>query len=146
MVAIVDSFLNAMTPYLGVIFDTIGLFIQLGLILGGVGYGLYLFLFSIKLNIREYSKGGRVISSTSRAMKVRDKKTGAPKLRLFGMFGFAGETINEPPAECLVAHKSPITNKMYDLIRKDGIYYPIQNIVLGIKHKVTQDVEKGSLE
>ena len=78
-------------------------------------------------------------------MTIKDKKTGAPKLKLFGKFGFMGQIINLPPAECLIAHRSRITPKMYDFVKKDGLYYPIQNLVLGIAREVTVDVEREVL-
>ena len=53
--------------------------------------------------------------------------------------GFMGEVINEPPAECLVAHRSRITTKMYDFVRKDGLYYPVQNFVLGVMRNVINE-------
>jgi len=142
MVAVLDSFFTNLTPYFGLAFGVIWQGIQLVGLLAGLGYVIMLFLYDTKINVREYSKGGRVITYTTRAMRTKDKRTGAPKLRLFGMMGFKGDVLNEPPAECLVAHRSKITHKMYDFVKKDGMYYPIENIVLGIMHEVTNKKTK----
>jgi len=142
MVAIIDSFLATASPYVGQVLDTIWMIGQLLGILAVIGYGILLYTYDTKINVREYSKGGRVITYSTRAVKIKDKKTGAPKLKTFGMMGFKGEIINEPPAECLIANRSRITNKMYDFVKKDGLYYPIENIVLGMTQEVEQEVEK----
>lgn len=142
MVKIVDEFITAIGPYLGQTADVVFMVFQLLGILALIGYGFMLYMYDTKINIREYSKGGRTINHQTRAMKFRDRKTGAVKLRFFGIMGFRGDTINEPPAECLVAHKSRITPKMYDFVKKNGLYYPVENIVLGVKHKIT-DEETG---
>ncbi len=133
MVAIIDDFIAQATPILGQTFDFIWMIGQLVGILLLLGYGFVLWKYNIKLNIREYSKGGRVINYSTRAVNIKDKRTGAPKLKTFGTMGFRGEIINEPPAECLIANRSRITNKMYDFVKKDGLYYPILNFVLGTK-------------
>jgi len=140
-----DSIMPSITPYIGPVLDVIIQFIVLIFILVFIGYGFMLYMFSIKLNIREYSKGGRVIVSTTRAKKIIDKTTGAPKLMMFNVnpmiiFGLQkGVVINEPPSECLVPYKSRITNKLYDFVKKDGMYYPVQNFVLGYKHEVIDE-------
>jgi len=139
MATIVDDLLANATPYVGQMLDLVWMIIQLVLLLAVIGYGVMLYMYNTKISVREYSKGGRTITYETRAMKIRDKKTGAPKLRFFGMMGFKGEIINEPPAECLVAHRSRVTNRMYDFVRKDGLYYPIQNFVLGVLHKVVNE-------
>ncbi|KKK79191.1 hypothetical protein LCGC14_2835980 [marine sediment metagenome] len=144
MVAVIDDFIAQATPYLGQTFDFIWMIGQLVGILLLLGYGYILWKYNIKLNVREYSKGGRVINYSTRAVNIKDKKTGAPKLKTFGMMGFKGEIINEPPAECLIANRSRITNKMYDFIKKDGLYYPILNFVLGTKKQFKN--EAGEME
>jgi|TARA_Y100000034_G_scaffold136810_1_gene215982 DNA-binding protein len=145
MVAVIDNFLVTAGPAVTQAIDVIVQFIQLGLLLALIGYGYILWKFDTRVNVREYSKGGRIITFTTRAVRIKDKNTGSPKLRFFGMMGFKGEIINEPPAECLVAHKSRITTKMYDFVRKDGIYFPIQNFVLGIKREVKNE-DTGNIE
>jgi len=142
MVAVIDTFLGTVTPYFAVALDVIVQFVQLLGILGLLGYGYMLYTYDTKVNIRDYAKGGRVITIGTRAKRFKDKKTGAPKLKLFGKFGFAGEVISEPPAECLVPYRSKLTNKMYDFVRKDGLYFPIKNFVVGALREVEQDVEK----
>jgi len=142
MVAVIDSFLAALGPQVAVALDVIFQVLQLVGILLVVGYGLMLYKFDIKVNVREHAKGNRVIVSTTRAYKFRDKTTGAPKLKFFGTMGFRGETTNEPPAECLVPYKSRVTTKLYDFVKKDGLYYPVNNFIQGIK-KETID-EKGN--
>ena len=135
MVAVIDDFLVLAGPYAEQMFIVIWMILRLLGLLAAIAWGFMLWRYDIKVNVREYSKGGRTITSTTRAVKFRDNTTGAPKLRFFGTLGFRGEVINEPPAECLVAHRSRITNKMYDFIKKDGLYYPVQNFVLGVKEK-----------
>ncbi len=139
MVAIVDQFIANAGPYFDQMFIVVWMFLKIGLLLAALGYGFVLWRFDTKINIREMSKGGRVITQSTRAVRFRDKNTGAPKLRFFGMMGFRGDVINEPPAECLVAHRSRLTPRMYDLVKKDGLYHPIQNFVLGTLHEVKGD-------
>ncbi len=145
MVAIVDQFIANAGPYFDQMFTVIWMFLRLGMILGVIGYGFFLWKFDTKVNIREMAKGGRTITSSTRAYKKRDKNTGAPKLKLFGTMGFKGDVINEPPSECLVPFKSRLTNKMYDLIKKDGLYYPVQNFVLGTMHETTDEHGKKQM-
>ncbi|GAF93762.1 unnamed protein product, partial [marine sediment metagenome] len=144
MVAIIDQFIDMLGPALAGILDFVVMIFQLILILAILGYGASLLMYDTKVNVREYSKGGRIITYTTRARRFRDKKTGAPKLRFFGMMGFRGEVINEPPAECLIAFKSRVTHKMYDFVKKDGLYYPINNFVLGVKQQYKD--EKGEIK
>jgi len=143
-----DSLLPTITPFLGTAMDVIIIVVQLIALLGGLGYIVLLYMFDTKLNIREVSKGNRVIVHQSRARKIKDKRTGTPRLMLFSLnpmvlFGMArAQMINEPPAECLVPFKSRLTNKLYDLVKKDGIYYPVQNFILGYKHDVMNEKTK----
>ena len=143
---IVDEFIAQATPFLGQTFDMVWMVARLVGLLAIIGYGALLFRYNIKLNIREYSKGGRVINYSTTAIKVKDKKTGSPMLKTIGMLGIKGEMINEPPAECLIGNRSRITYKMYDFVKKDGLYYPIQNLVLGTlkqyKDEETQEIRE----
>lgn len=140
-----DSILPTITPYIGPILDIAWMVFQLLLIIGGLMYVALLYFYDTKLNIRQMSKGNRTIIVTVRAKSMKDKRTGTPRLTLFSLnpmivFGLIkGEMINEPPAECLVPYKKGMTRKVYDLIKKDGIYYPIENFVLGYKHEVMVD-------
>jgi len=136
MVAIIDSFLAAAGP---TVEQIIGLVVQLAQLIGlllVMAYGYMLWKYDTFLNIRELSKGHRTITTTTRATGFKEKKTGTPKLRMFGTFGFRGEVIDLPPTECLVAHRSRVTTKMYDFVKKDGLYHPIENLVLGIKKEI----------
>jgi len=146
MVTIVDDFLAAAGPAATQLVDVIIQFVQLGLLLSLIAYGFILWRYDTRVNVREYSKGGRVINWTTRAVEIKEKRTGAPRLKFFGIMGFKGEVIGKPPAECLIANKSRITTKMYDFVKKDGLFYPVQNFVLGIKHQVkneqTQEMEE----
>ena len=142
MVAIIDDFLVSAGPVVTQMLDVVFQFVQLGLLLGIIGYGATLFRFDTKVNIRELAKGGRTIVSTTRAASIKDKRTGAPKLRLFGFLGFKGEIISMPPAECLVPSRGRLTTKMYDFVKKDGLHYPIQNFVLGMLHEVEDEKTK----
>lgn len=142
MVAVIDQFIVQVGPYMNQFFDIVWMAIRLIGLLAIIGYGILIYKYNTKINVREYSKGGRVITFTTRAIRIKDKMTGAPKLRMFGFMGLKGDIINEPPAECLIACRSRITNKMYDFVRKDGLYYPIQNLVLGVRHQV-KDEETG---
>ena len=142
MVAIVDKFLASAGPAVSQVLDVVGMFLQLFLLLGVIGYGFMLWRYDIKIHIRELSKGGRTIMSSQRAMAIKEKKTGAPKLKMFGTMGFGGEIISMPPAECLVPTRGRITRKVYDFVRKDGLYYTIQNFVLGMLREV-KDKKSG---
>ncbi len=145
MVAVIDDFLVSAGPYFDQVWTLVWMVLRLVGLLALIGYGFMLYKFDTLINVREYSKGGRTITYTTRAVKIKDKKTGAPKLRFFGMMGFKGDIINEPPAECLVPHRSRITNKMYDLIKKDGLYYPVNNFVLGVKERY-KDEKTGEIK
>lgn len=109
----------------------------------------YVFLiksYNIKIYVREISKGNRVIAMTTRAKSFKEKETNIQKLRFFGKFGFGGEVINMPPSECLVPYRGfGGLSSVYDLVKKDGIYYPVQNFVLGILHEVKNE-ETGNVE
>lgn len=144
MVKVIDDFFAVITPYIGVSLDVVWQIIQLIGLLALIGYAYMLYMFDTKVNVREYSKGGRVITYTTRARKVKNKRTGTPKLKFFGKFGFGGDEVHDPPAECLVAHRSRITPKMYDFVKKDGLYFPIENFVLGTKQMTKND--KGEHE
>ena len=132
MVAIIDSFLASAGPAVSQMLDVVGMFLQLLLLLGTIAYGFMLWRYDVKIHVRELSKGGRTIMSSMRAMGIKEKKTGAPKLQTFGFMGFKGEVISMPPAECLVPTRGRVTRKVYDFVKKDGLYYPIQNFVLGM--------------
>jgi hypothetical protein len=113
------------------------------LFVGGLYYAFLILSFKIKINIREVAKGNRVICSTTRGKVYLERGTNLHKLKFFGKFGFGGEIINMPPSECLVPYSGRGgLSKLYDLVKKDGIYYPVQNFVLGILHEVT-DKETG---
>ena len=99
MVAIIDSFVASVSPAVATILDLVVMIVQLLGILILIGYVIMLFMYDTKINIREYSKGGRIITATTRAMMTKDKKTGAPKLRMLGTMGFRGDIVNLPPAE-----------------------------------------------
>ncbi len=146
MVAVIDSFLASAGPAVQQIVGVIGQFLQLFLLLGVLAYGFMLWRFDIKVHVRELSKGGRTIMSSQRAMSFKEKKTGAPKLRMFGTMGFGGEVISLPPAECLVPTRSRITTKVYDFVKKDGLYYPVKNFVLGVMQPMTVMVDEEKLD
>ena len=139
MVAVIDQFLASAGPAVSQVLDVIWQFLQLFFVLGLIAYGFMLWRYDTKVNIRELSKGGRIILSTTRAVVIKEKKTGAPKLKFFGIMGFRGEVISQPPAECLVPCKSRLTAKTYDFVKKDGLYYPIQNFVLGMIREVEDE-------
>ena len=155
MVAIIDDFLAAAGPAAVQAVDVIVQFVQLGLLLVVIAWFYIMWRFDTRVNIREYSKGGKIINRTSRAMEIKEKRTGAPKLKFFGYMGFKGEVISKPPAECLISNDSRVTRKMYDFIKKDGLYYPVKNFVLGVRHegkdadgntKVVYSLEGSGLE
>ena len=117
MVAIIDQFLASAGPAVAQILDVGWQFLQLFLLLGLIVYGFMLWRFDTKVNIRELSKGGRIILLTTRAKVIKEKRTGAPKLKFFGTMGFRGEVISQPPSECLVPCRSRLTTKVYDFVK-----------------------------
>ena len=131
-----DQLVPMITPYLGPVMEIMGMVIQLIGILAFIGYAILMFMFDVRLHIREVAEGKRTIETSTRARRFIDKKTGAPKLKLFGIFGFKGEIMNEPPAECLVPTRSRLTPRAYTIVKKDGLYYPVNNLVIGIRQKV----------
>jgi len=109
-----------------------------------VFFVLQLMRFNVKVSIRDYTKGGRVITWTTAAREYTESKTNTPKLQFFGYMGFFGKTVNQPPSECIIPFRSisPFgAKKMYDFVRKDGIFYPIQNVVLGQLRDVEENGE-----
>lgn len=122
--------------FLAPIFNTIGWAIQLIVIIAVLYWFYTLWTFDTKILISEIGKKGRVINSQTRAKEFIDKKTKIPKLRLFGKLGFMGEVIELPPSECIIPYKSRLTNKMYMYVKKDGLYWPIQNLVLGKRQTI----------
>jgi len=111
--------------------------VQLLLFLGALVYIWFYMSFNQRILERKYTKGGRVIATIKRAKKVFDKKLGHPQLQYFGILGFAGKKINEPPADCITPFSSMFGNTtLYDFIIKEGIFYPVANAVLGRKYIV----------
>ena len=134
-----DDIIPAVMPYVSIIFDTIWMVLQLVLILVGIAYAVFMFKYDTKIEIRDQSKGYRTIGKSTRARRYTDKKTGTPMLQLFHPIIFRGERINEPPSECLIPCKSRLTPKMYSFVRKDGLFYPINNYILGVEHRVVNE-------
>ncbi len=139
MVAVIDQFIVAAGPAVGQIIGLLVMIFQLIGMLLVLAFGYTLWKFDTLVNVREISKGHRTITKTTRAVGFKEKNTGTPKLRLFGTLGFGGEVIDLPPAECLIAHRSRVTTKMYDFVKKDGLYHPIENLVLGTKKEVKDE-------
>lgn len=111
--------------------------LQLILIVAVLGYIWYYTSYNVRILERKYTKGGRVIVTLKKAKKVFDKKLGHPQIKTFGLLGFKGKIINEPPADCIFPFQSGFGNTtMYDFVIKEGIYYPISNAVLGRKYIV----------
>jgi hypothetical protein len=86
--------------------------------------------------VREYTKGGRVVSYQVKAREFTDRKDNIPKLQFFGTMGFAGKIINQPPSECVIPYRGVWVKKMYDLVKKDGLYFPVENLVLGRRYDI----------
>lgn len=128
---------------------TIGLvwsIIQLLLLLGALLYIYFYTSFNVRVLERKYTKGGRVIATIKRAKKVFDKKLNHPQLQFFGIMGFKGKQLNEPPADCIIPFQTGLFGNtvMYDFIVKDGVHYPVANAVLGKKYIV--DTEDKDLQ
>lgn len=104
----------------------------LTLILAAIWYVYFYFTFNVKVMLREYTRGGRTVIKIVRAKKIRAKTLSHPRLQFMGMLGFGGKVINQPPAECIYPYKTTFGNTtMYDFVVKDGLYYPVNNLVLG---------------
>lgn len=141
-----DQIVQSITPYFGPIMDIIWMIIQLIGLLVFIGYAILVYKFDVRLHIREVAKGKRTIETSTRARRFKDKKTGSPKLQFFGILGFKGEIINEPPSECLVPLRSRLTPRAYTIVKKDGLYYPVNNLVIGVKQKVVDEETKTEKE
>lgn len=116
---------------LGLIWSITKILILLGALLFIFWYTSY----NVRVMVRKYTKGGRVVASMKRAKKVFNKNLGYPQIQMFG-FGKA-KKLNEPASDCIVPFQGLIGNSiLYDFILKDGIYYPIANVVLGRKYVV----------
>lgn len=101
-------------------------------ILGILIYFFWLRSFNIKITVYELSKSNRTIVTYTKAKLVKQKDLSYPILKLVGQFGFHGDLINQPPSDCSFPIKGKMGNKLlYNFIKKDGIYYPISNAVLG---------------
>jgi len=134
-----DDIIPTIMPYVDVLFSTIWIVLRLVLILAGIAYAIFLFKYDVRIEIRDQAKGYRTIGRTVRARRYMDKKTGTPMLQLFHPLIFRGEKINEPPSECLIPCRSRMTPKMYSFVRKNGLFYPIDNYILGVEHKVVNE-------
>ncbi|MBI2047485.1 hypothetical protein HYT26_04985 [Candidatus Pacearchaeota archaeon] len=114
-------------------------------LLGIVGFLLLIWWYTsynVRLLERKFTKGGRVSISLKRAKKIFDKKLGHPQIQTFGFFGFGSKKLNEPPSDCIFPYQSSFGNSiLYDYIIKEGIYYPISNVVLGRKYIVSSDIQ-----
>lgn len=115
-------------------------------ILGFVYWVFTYFNFNRKIMVREYTKGGKTVVKLLKAKRVTGKNLRHPKLKFYGMLGFGGKQINEPGSECIFPYKSTFGNTiMYDFIRKDGLYFPITNAVLGRRYVIApSDIKETS--
>lgn len=91
--------------------------------------------FNIKVMVREMTKNNRTIVKMYRAKRIKGKSLTRPQIKLFGLGGFGGKVLDQPPTECIFPYKTTLGNTvLYDYTLKDGIYYPITNTVLGKKY------------
>lgn len=129
---LVTSSMPTIQNFLAVLWQIIKIVLGLGLLL----YFWFYTTFKVRVLERRFTKGGRVIVTLKRAKKIFEKKLGHPQIQFFGVLGFKGKKINEPPADCQFPFTSLIVGNiiMYDYIVKDGLYYPITNAVLGRKY------------
>ena len=132
----VDQLATQSTPFIKLILSWLWIITQSVLILGGIFYLWFYTTFKVRVLERKYTKGGRVIVMMKKAKKVFEKKLGHPQIQFFGIMGFKGKKINEPPADCIFPFQALMGGNtvMYDYVVKDGIYYPISNAVLGKKY------------
>lgn len=138
-----DQIGPTVSPYLDSFFGWAWTATQFLLIILAIGYVFLLYTYNVKITIREYTKGARTIVYTTNAREYTERKSGAPKLQFFGKFGFSGRKINQPPAECIIPYKSMFKKKMYDFIKKDDLFFPVKNLVLGQRYEVPkEDIQK----
>ena len=95
--------------------------------------------FNIKVMSREMTKNNRVMVKILRAKRVKGKILDHPKIQLFGTLGFGGKVISQPPASCIFPFKTMMgATTLYDFVVKDGIYFPIENAILGKRYQLTK--------
>ncbi len=132
----IAPYLNIFTGYLYLIGEILGVLI-------GIAYIISLFMYNVKIEIYEYTKGQRAVIRQVRAREVYDKKSNTVILKIFDLTIVRGKTINIPESDCIFNYKSYLYKKMYKFVLKDGIYYPVQNYIIGSIMQVRQ--EDGSL-
>jgi hypothetical protein len=131
-----DAIAGVIGEYSGAVFTIIWAVAQILIILGVVGWFIVMWRYDTRVLVSELTKNKKVINYHTRAREIIDRQTKTPKVKLFGTFGFGGEEIEKPPSECITPFKSRVTNKMYHYVKKDGLYWPVQNLVLGHKYLV----------
>lgn len=134
-----ESIMATISPYIKLIIGYLWLIGKFLLVITGIIYVIMLFTYNVKVVIHEQIKGGRTVIRSTRAKETRDKETNKVQLQLFDLTLFLGKRIDGPPSECIFSYKSFFAKKIYYFVYKDGIYYPIQNLILGREY-VQKDI------
>lgn len=143
------SFLEMAGQYVGPVLDTflvqVGWFFQIALI-GVVGcFIIYYWSFKQRALVLEYTKGNKTMGNFIKVRELKDKH-GQMKLRSFNIpWMIKGITINLPGSESIYPMKGGKT--MYVFIKKDALYFPVTNFVLGqLKINFDEVTQKEYLE
>lgn len=113
--------------------------IQIGAVFLVLFYITMILMFNVQVITCEYTKGGRTIIKFRKAREIKNKKTGIPNLQFRHFSLFFGDRINSAPNECSYPLKSYFAKKCFMFILKDGVYYPVNNMVLGKKYKIERE-------
>ena len=131
-----DQIGSQLQPLVGSTVAIVFTFLKWGAIFIGAAYILMMLRYNVLVTVREQIKGGKTIVYTIKAREYVDGKSNSPRLRLFHPLIFMGTSINQPPSDCIVAYRGFFSKKMYDFIKKDGLYYPVQNLILGRRYEI----------
>lgn len=131
-----EQIIPTITPYLNQILGLIWIIVKLLGVLAVAGYGYILVTYNTRVMVDDYLKGKRSISKLIWAKEVKNKQLDSPQIMLFDKFGLGGTRINQPPSECIVPYKSMFAKKLYKFVKKDGLYYPVSNMVLGYRYEI----------
>lgn len=141
MAVTADQIGTTISPYVDQVFGAAWIIMQFILLLGGIIYIIMLLRFNVRVNVREFTKGARTITYSVKAREYLDRKSNVPKLQFFGIMGIMGHVINQPPSQCVIPYRGFFAKKAYDFVKKDGLYYPVENVVLGKRYDLPSEVD-----
>lgn len=140
--SMLTSLMGTLGPLISQIMTIVFFFTKIMLGIVAISMGIYYLTFDCKMMVAQLVKGNRVIISEKRVREFKSKD-GIPKLKSFGIpFLMPAEVVNQGPSDSIYPYRSMLVKKLYCYVKKDGIYFPVSNFVLGT---ATQN-EDGTIE